>query len=67
MKETITISDTFQSPILSQACGVEVTITITGSLTVLTVPDRPVGPQDLTIANIKWVAAVATTRCGSGT
>jgi hypothetical protein len=56
MKETITISDTFQSPILSQACGVEVTITITGSLKVLTFPNRPVGPQDLTIANIKWVA-----------
>ena len=58
MKETITISDTFQSPLLSQACGVEVTITITGSLKVLTFPDRPVGPQDLTIANVKWVAAV---------
>ena len=58
MKETITISDTFQSPLLSQACGVEVTITITGSLKVPTFPDRPVGPQDLTIANIKWVAAV---------
>jgi hypothetical protein len=56
MKETITISDTFQSSILSPACGFEVTITINGSLRVLTFPDRPVGPQDLTIANIDWVA-----------
>jgi hypothetical protein len=56
MKETIPISDTFQSSILSPACGVEVTITISGSLRVLTFPDRPVGPQDLTIANIDWVA-----------
>jgi hypothetical protein len=56
MKETITISDTFQSSILSPACGVEVTITINGSLKILTFPDRPVGPQDLTIANIDWVA-----------
>jgi hypothetical protein len=56
MKETITISDTFQSPILTPACGVEVTITITGTLRILTFPNRPVGPQDLAIANIKWVA-----------
>jgi hypothetical protein len=56
MKETITISDTFQSPLLSQACGVKVTITITGSLKVLTFPNRPVGPQDLTMHNIDWVA-----------
>jgi hypothetical protein len=56
MKETITISETFQSPILTPACGVEVTITITGTLRILTFPNRPVGPQDLTIANFKWVA-----------
>jgi hypothetical protein len=56
MKETIPISATFRSPILSQACGVEVTITFTGTLRVLTFPNRPVGPQDLTTANIDWVA-----------
>jgi hypothetical protein len=62
MKETITISDTFQSSILSPACGVEVTITINGSLRVLTFPDRPVGPQDLTIANIDWVASAGNNK-----
>jgi hypothetical protein len=50
MRETITISDTFQSSILSPACGVEVTITINGTLRVL-------GPHDLTFANIDWVAS----------
>ena len=56
MKETFTISDTFQSSILSPVCGVEVTITISGTLRILTFPNRPVGPQDLTIANIDWRA-----------
>jgi hypothetical protein len=56
MKEKFTISDTFPSSILSPACGVEVTITITGSVMVLTFPHRPVGPTDLQIANIDWVA-----------
>jgi hypothetical protein len=56
VKETITISDSFESSILSPECGVKVTITITGSLKVITFPHRPVGPQDLTIANIRWVA-----------
>jgi hypothetical protein len=62
MKETISISDTFQSSILSPACGVEVTITINGSLRVLTFPDRPVGPRDLTFANIDWVASAGNNR-----
>ena len=62
MKETITISDTFPSSILTPACGVEVTISIDGSLRVLTFPDRPVGPQDLTIANIVGVATAGNNK-----
>ena len=56
MKERFTISDEFTSSILSPACGVEVTITITGSVMVLTFPLRPVGPQNLQVGNIDWVA-----------
>jgi hypothetical protein len=56
MKETITISDTFPSPILSPACGVDVTIRVSGTLRVLSFPNRPVGPQDLLIRNLEWVA-----------
>jgi hypothetical protein len=48
IKEKIPISDTFRSDILSDACGFEVTISFTGSLTIKTFPNRPVGPQDLT-------------------
>jgi hypothetical protein len=33
---------------LSEACGVEVTVTETGFITFLTFPDRPVGPLELT-------------------
>jgi hypothetical protein len=56
VKETITIFDTFESSLLSEACGVEVTITITGSVTVFIFPDQPVGPQELDTANIAVVA-----------
>ena len=44
MLEKITVSDEFRSPLLSQACGFEVTITVIGSLRVLSFPNRPVGP-----------------------
>jgi hypothetical protein len=53
-KEVIPIDETFVDEGLSEACGVEVTIT--GSVTVFTFPDRPVGPQDLTTINIEGVA-----------
>jgi hypothetical protein len=55
-KEVIPIDETFVDEGLSEACGVEVTITITGSVTVFTFPDRPVGPQDLTTINLEGVA-----------
>ena len=56
MKQTIPISDSFHSDILSPACGVDITLTISGTIRVLTFPDRPVGPQDLQTFNIAVVA-----------
>jgi hypothetical protein len=55
-KETFPISATFQDPLLTEACGVAVTTTITGQITFFTFPDRPVGPQDLVTVNIAIVA-----------
>ncbi len=52
IKEKIPVSDTFRSKILSDHCGFKVTFTITGTITVLTAPQKPVGPQDLQVANI---------------
>jgi len=52
IKEKIPISDTFRSEILSIRCKVEVTFTITGTITVLSAPQKPVGPQDIRVANI---------------
>jgi hypothetical protein len=60
IREKFPVSGTFQSPILTTACGVEVTITFSGSYTVLTFPDRPVGPHDLTAGNVVWVATAGT-------
>jgi hypothetical protein len=56
MLQRITISDKFPAPILSKACGVDVTITFTGSVIVLSFPRRPVGPQDLEVVNQTVVA-----------
>jgi hypothetical protein len=49
IKEKEFKSDTFHSTILSGQCGFDVTISFTGSVTVKTFPNRPVGPQDLTL------------------
>ena len=38
VKETITFSDTFQDEFLTEACGVEVTTTVTGRITFFTFP-----------------------------
>jgi hypothetical protein len=56
MKETTPISGTFHSDILSPACGVDVTLTFTGTVRTLSFPNRPRGPQDLITSNIKVVA-----------
>lgn len=55
-KEVIPIDETFVDPGLSEACGVEVTITLTGRVTHLTFPDRPVGLQELFTVNMTVVA-----------
>jgi hypothetical protein len=52
IRERIPISDTFRSKILSEQCGGRVEFTISGTITVLTAPQKPVGPQDLQVANI---------------
>jgi hypothetical protein len=54
--ETITISDTFEDEELSEACGVDVTTSVHGHITVLVFPDRPVGPQDLRTIHLTFVA-----------
>jgi hypothetical protein len=46
LKERETVSGTFPSEILHDACGFDVTITFTGTVTRLT------GPQDLELGNI---------------
>lgn len=57
VRETIPMSDTFPSKILSDACGFDVTISFTGSLTITTFPNRPAGPQDLKF----FIAAIVFT------
>jgi hypothetical protein len=54
-KEVIPIDETFVDPGLSEACGVEVTITITGRVTAFTFPDGTV-LQELHTVNFEVVA-----------
>jgi hypothetical protein len=56
VKETITISETFEDDFLSDACGVDVTTSVEGQITFFTFPDRPVGPQELTSFHLTLVA-----------
>ena len=56
VKVTETISETIEDEFLTEACGVEVTTTVTGRITFFTFPDRPVGPQNLTTLNFALVA-----------
>ena len=65
IRERIPISDSFRSKILSDRCGGRVEFTISGTITVLTAPQKPVGPQDLRVANIAGFSARAPTRCRS--
>jgi hypothetical protein len=55
-RETITFSNTFQDEFLTEACGVNVTVTGSGRITFLTFPDRPVGPQDLASIHLNFLA-----------
>jgi hypothetical protein len=54
-KET-PINDTFPSPFLTEACGFPVTVTATGTVRNMKFPGRAVGPQEIEIGNIVWVA-----------
>jgi hypothetical protein len=60
IKEEIPVSDTFRSKILSDHCGFKVNFTITGTIRVLTAPQKPVGPQDLSVVNIAGVFIAGT-------
>lgn len=55
-RETITVSETFEDEFLSEACGVDVTTSVSGRVTFLTFPDQPVGPQDLTSIHLGFIA-----------
>jgi len=55
-RETITFSETWQDEFLTEACGVDVTSTANGRITMLTFPDRPVGPQDLTSIHVDFLS-----------
>jgi hypothetical protein len=53
-KEVIQVEDTFVDEGLSEECGVEVTVTLTGRVTVFTFPDGSV-LQELTTLNLNVV------------
>jgi hypothetical protein len=54
-KEVIAVDDTFADEFLTEACGVPVTTTVTGRVTVFTFPDGTV-LQELTTLNLAIVA-----------
>jgi hypothetical protein len=54
--ETITFSDSFEDEFLTEECGVEVTISLTGRVKFFTFPDQPIGPQDITSIHVNIVA-----------
>jgi hypothetical protein len=55
VKEVIQVDDEFVDEALSEECGVEVTVTLTGRVTVFTFPDGKV-LQELTTLNLAIVA-----------
>ena len=56
-KEVIQVDVTFDDELLTEECGVPVTTTVTGRVTIFTFPDRPVGLQDLLTVNFEVVAS----------
>jgi hypothetical protein len=56
IRDKFDLKDRFESEPLTKACGFPVTITATGTVRNLKFPDRAVGPQDITIGNVVWVA-----------
>jgi hypothetical protein len=55
VKEVIQVDDTFEDEFLTDECGVDVTTTITGRVTVFTFPDGTV-LQEMTTLNLAIVA-----------
>jgi hypothetical protein len=66
VKEVIQVNDMFLDEGLTEECGVPVTTTATGRVTIFTFPDGKV-LQNMTTLNVSLVATAATTRRGSGT
>jgi hypothetical protein len=56
VKEVIQVDVTFDDEFLTEACGVPVTTTATGRVTIFTLPDDGVGLQQHTTLNISLVA-----------
>lgn len=56
IRQKFDVNDTFQSEPLTEACGFPVTVTVTGTVRNLKFPDRAVGPQEITVGNVVWVA-----------
>jgi hypothetical protein len=55
-RQTVTISFTLHDDLLTEACGVDVTTTISGFTTFFVFPDRPVGLQDIGSVHINYLA-----------
>jgi hypothetical protein len=56
IRDKFDVNNTFQSDPMTKACGFPVTITATGTVRNMKFPHRAVGPQDITISNVVWVA-----------
>jgi hypothetical protein len=69
VKEVIQVDDTFVDPVLSAECGVEVTVTQTGQVTIITFPDgkvlQSVSPLNLAVVFSAGVDQVRVQRDGS--
>jgi len=61
VKEVIPIDDEFDDEFLSEECGVPVTTTAIGRITIFTFPDGKV-LQDLTTVNVSFVATAGDNR-----
>jgi hypothetical protein len=55
-RRTVTFSVTLHDDLLTEACGVDVTTTISGFTTYFVFPDRPVGLQDIDSIHISYLA-----------
>ena len=56
IRKKFDVNDTFPSEPLTKACGFPVTITATGTVRNMKFPHRAVGPQEINVGNVVWVA-----------